>query len=84
MVVVFQAQRRTTSLAPLEKDVLDKLQIQLSLPLLKLIKSIRLCKKKFKLIYIYAMAILNLSKTSFKKNLIIIIMITVKKSVHPL
>ena len=33
MVIVFQAHRRTTSLAPLEKVVLDKLQIQVSLPL---------------------------------------------------
>ena len=66
MIIVFQAHRRTTSLASLERVVLDKLQIQLSLPLLKLIKSIPLCKEKFKLIYISAMAILNLSKTSFK------------------
>ena len=58
MVIVFQAHRRTTSLAPLEKDFLDKLQTQ---------KSVPLCKEKFKLIYIYAMAILNLSKTSFKR-----------------
>ena len=67
MVIVFQAHRRTTSLAPLEKVVLDKLQIQVSLPLFKLIKSIPLCKEKFKLVYIYAMAILNLSKTSLKR-----------------
>ena len=67
MVIVFQAHRRTTSLSPLEKVVLDKLQIQVSLPLLKLIKSIPLSKEKYKLIYIYAMAILNFSKTSFKR-----------------
>ena len=67
MVIVFQEHRRTSSLAPLEKVFLDKLQIQVSLPLLKLIKSIPLWKEKFKLIYIYAMAILNLSKTSFKR-----------------
>ena len=67
MVIVFQGHRRTTSFAPLEKVVLDKLQIQVSLPLLKLIKSIPLCEEKFKLIYIYAMAILNLSKTSLKR-----------------
>ena len=67
MVIVFQAHRRTTSLAPLEKVVLDKLQIQVSLPFLKLIKSIPLCNEKFKLVDIYAMAILNLSKTSFKR-----------------
>ena len=60
MVIVFQAHL-------LEKVVLDKLQIQVSLPLLKLIKSVPLCKEKFELIYIYAMAILNLSKTSFKR-----------------
>ena len=66
MVIVFQAHLRTTSLAPLEKVVLDKLQNLVSLPLLKLIKSIPLFKEKFKLNYIYAMAILNL-KTSFKR-----------------
>ena len=67
MVIVFQAHLRKTSLAPLEKVVLDKLQNLVSLPLLKLIKSIPLFKEKFKLNYIYAMAILNLSKTSFKR-----------------
>ena len=67
MVIVFQAHRRTTSLAPLEKVVLDKLQIQVSLPLFKLIKSIPLCREKFKLTYIYAMAILNLSQNSLKR-----------------
>ena len=67
MVIVFQTHRRTTSLSPLEKVVLDKLQIEVSLPLLKLIKSFLLRKEKFKLIHIYAMVILNLSKTSFKK-----------------
>ena len=66
MVIVIQAHRPTTSLAPLEKVVFDKLQIQVSLPLFKLIKSILLCKEKFKLVYIYAMATLNLSKTSLK------------------
>ena len=67
MVIVFQGHRRTTSLSPLEKVVLDTLQIQVSLPLLKLIKSILLSKEKFKLVYIYAMGILNLSKTSLKR-----------------
>ena len=67
MVIVFQAHWRTTFLAPLEKVVLDKLQIQVYLPRLKHIKSIPLCKEKLKLIYIYAIAILNLSKTSFKR-----------------
>ena len=67
MVIVFQAHRRTTSLAPLEKVVSDKLQIQVSLPVLKLIKSIPLCKEKFKLIHIYSMAILNLNETSCKE-----------------
>ena len=67
MVIRFQAHRRTTSLAPLEKVVLDKLHIQVSLPLLKLFKSIPLSKEKFKHIYIYPMAILNLSTTSFKR-----------------
>ena len=57
MVIVFQGHRRTTSLAPLQKVVFDKLQIQVSLPLLKLIKSIPLSKEKYKVIYIYAMAI---------------------------
>ena len=52
MVIVFQAHRRTTSLAPLEKVVLDKLQIQVSLPLLKLIKSIPLCREKIQT-YLY-------------------------------
>ena len=67
MVIVFQAQRRTTSLAPLKKVVFDKLQIQVSLPLLKLIKSIPLCKEKFKLMYIYATAILIWARLVLKE-----------------
>ena len=39
MVIVFQLQRRTISLAPFEKVVLHKLEIQVSLPLLKLNKA---------------------------------------------
>ena len=67
MVIVFQAHRRTTSLATLKKVVLDKLQIQVCLPVLKLIKSIPLCKEQFRLFDIYAMAILNMIKTSLKR-----------------
>ena len=52
MLIVFQAHRRKTSLARLEKVVLDKLQIQVSLPLLKLIKSIPLCTEKIQT-YLY-------------------------------
>ena len=65
MVIVFQVHRRTTSLAPFKKVVLDKLQIQVSLPLLKLNKSILLYNEKGKLIHIYAMAIFNFGKISF-------------------
>ena len=46
--------------------VLDKLQIQVSLPLLKLTREIPLYKEKGNLIHItYAMATFNLSKISF-------------------
>ena len=45
--------------------VLDKLQIQVSLPLLKLTSEIPLYKEKGNLIHIYAMAIFYLSKISF-------------------
>ena len=65
MVIVFQGHRRTPSLAPLEKVVLDKLQIQVSLPLLKRNREIHLYRKKGNFIHIYAMAIFNLSKISF-------------------
>ena len=67
MIIVFQVHRRTTSLAPFEKVVLHKLQIQVSLPLLKLNKSIPLYKEKGKLIHISAMADFNLGKISFKR-----------------
>ena len=67
MVIVFQLQRRRISLAPFEKIVLHKLQIQVSLRLLKLNKKIPLHKEKSKLIHSYAMAIFNLGKISFKR-----------------
>ena len=67
MVIVFQLQRRTMSLAPFEKVVLYKLQIQVSLPLLKLNKKTPLHKEKGKLIHSYAMAIFNLAQISFKR-----------------
>ena len=67
MVIVFQIQRRTIALARFEKVVLHKLQIQVSLPLLKLNKKIPLHKEKGKLIHSYAMAIFNLSQISFKR-----------------
>ena len=67
MVIVFQLQRRTISLAPFEKVVLYKLQIQISLPLWKLNKKIPLHKGKGKLIHSYAMAIFNLGQISFKR-----------------
>ena len=66
MVIVFQVHRWTTSLAPFEKVVLHKLLIQVSLPLLKLNKSILLYNKKGKLIDISAMVNFNLGKISFK------------------
>ena len=65
MVIVFQGHGRTTSLSPLEKVVLDKLQIQVSLPLLKLTREIPLYKEKGNFIHVYAMAIFNLGKISF-------------------
>ena len=67
MVIVFQLQRRTISLAPFEKVVLRKLQIQVFLPLLKINKKIPLDKEKGKLIHSYAMAIFNLDQISFKR-----------------
>ena len=67
MVIVFQLQRRTIALARFEKVVLHKLQIQVSLPLLKLNKKIPLHKEKGKLIHSYAMAIFNLGQISFKR-----------------
>ena len=67
MVIVFQLQRRTILLAPFEKVVLHKLQIQVSLPLLKLNKKIPLHKEKGKLIHRYAMAIFSLGQISFKR-----------------
>ena len=67
MVIVFQVQRRKISLAPFEKVVLHKLQIQVSLPLLKINKKIPLHKEKGKLIHSYAMAIFNLGQISFKR-----------------
>ena len=67
MVIVFQVQRRTISLAPFEKVVLRKLQIQVFLRLLKRIKKIPLHKEKGKLIHSYAMAIFNLGQISFKR-----------------
>ena len=67
MVIVFQVHRWTTSLAPFEKVVLHKLLIQVSLPLLKLNKSILLYNKKGKLIHLYAMPICNLGKIVSKE-----------------
>ena len=67
MVIVFQVQRRTISLASFEKVVLPKLQIQVFLPVLKLNKKIPLHKEKGKLIHSYAMAIFNLGQISFKR-----------------
>ena len=67
MLIVFQRHRRTTSLAPFEKVVLHKLQIQVSLPLLNLNKSILLYNEKGKLIHIYAMAICNLGRLVSKE-----------------
>ena len=67
MVIVFQLQRRTISLAPFEKVVLHKLQIQVFLTSFKLNKKIPLHKEKGKLIHSYAMAIFNLGQISFKR-----------------
>ena len=67
MLMVLQVHRRTTSLAVFKKVVLHKLQIQVSLPLLKLNKSILLYHEKGKLIHIYAMPICNLGKISLKR-----------------
>ena len=65
--MVLQVHRRTTSLALFKKIVLHKLQIQVSLPLLKLTREIPLYKEKDNLIHIYAMAIFNLSKISLQR-----------------
>ena len=65
MVIVFQVHRRKTSLAVFKKFVLHKLQIQVSLPLLKHNSEIPLYQETGNLIHIYAMAIFNLSKISF-------------------
>ena len=62
--MVFQVHRRTTSLGLFKKVVLHKLQIQVSLPLLKCNREIPLYRKKGYFILIYAMAIFNLSKIS--------------------
>ena len=67
MVIVFELQRRRISLAPFEKVVLHRLQIQVSLPLLKINKKIPLHKEKGKLIHSYALAIFNLGQISFKR-----------------
>ena len=58
MLMVLQVHRRTTSFALFKKVVLHKLQIQVSLPLLKLNREIPLHREKGNLIHIYAMAIL--------------------------
>ena len=50
MVIVFQVHRRTTSLAPLQKVVLQKLHIQVSLPFLNLNRKNPLYKEKSNLI----------------------------------
>ena len=65
MIIVFQVHRRTNLLAVFKKVVLRKLQIQVSLPVLKLNREIPLYKEKGNLIYIYAMAIFNLGEISF-------------------
>ena len=65
MVIVFQVHRRTTSLALFKKVVFRKLQIQVSVPFLKLNREIPLNKEKGSLIHIYAMGIFNLRKISF-------------------
>ena len=64
MLMVLQVHRRTTSLALFKKVVLHKLQIQVSLPLLKLNREIPLYREKGNLIHIYAMAIFNFGKVS--------------------
>ena len=51
MLMVLQVHRRTTSLVPFEKVVLLKIQIQVSLPFLKLKKNIPLYQEKSKLIH---------------------------------
>ena len=66
MVIVFEVHRPTTSLARFENGVLHKLQIQVSLILLKLNKRIPLYKEKGTLIDISAMVNFNLGKISFK------------------
>ena len=65
MLMVLQVHRRTTSFALFKKVVLHKLQIQVSLPLLKLNREIPLDREKGNLIHIYAIAIFNFGKVSF-------------------
>ena len=50
MVIVFQVHRRTTSLAPFQKVVWQKLHIQVSLPFLNLNRKNPLYKEKGNLI----------------------------------
>ena len=65
MVIVFQVHWRTTSIALFKKVSFHNLQIQVSLPLLNFYREIPVSKEKGNLIYIYAMVIFNLGKTSF-------------------
>ena len=65
MLMVLQVHRRTISFALSKKVVLHMLQIQVSLPLLKLNREIPLHREKGNLIHIYAMAIFNFAKISF-------------------
>ena len=65
MVIVFQVHCRKSSLAVFKKLVLHKLQIQVSLSLLKHNSEIPLYKETGNVIHIYAKAIFNLSKISF-------------------
>ena len=62
MLMVLQVHRRTTSLALFKNVVLHKIQIQVSLCLLKLNREIPLYREKGNLIHIYAMAIFNFGK----------------------
>ena len=65
MLMVLQVHRRTIPLALLKKVVLHKIQIQVTLRLLKLNREIPLYREKGNLIHIYAMAIFNFGKVSF-------------------
>ena len=65
MLMVLQVHRRTTSLALLKKVVLHKIEIQVTLRLLKINREIPLYREKGNLIDIYAMAIFNFGKVSF-------------------